>query len=208
MKKGTKNSPKPRGYRLSFRGQAGCGVCDSSADFFTSVDGLNNDLTAQAGGVARIALLKNSATFTDVNDEEEWETKITAGDLRVLIGCLQTGELTDNATEEQLGSCEVNVISANSWAITFTDIEDNVSKDRFNFWKKVRENQNCYSVAMIYCNGDIMDFTPASVVPKYNAEGTKSGKRNWTVTITFEVLPDYITLNWSVLYPAIQALVQ
>lgn len=204
---GTKR-PKPRRFKLNLRGLAGCGVCDSSADFITPVDGINVDLTVQQGGFCALAILKKSDPFTDPNDDAEWATKITAGDLRVLMGCYQQGDIVDNSATEALGSCERPALSKSEWLATFVDIEDNVSHDRYAFWEKVRANANCYQVAFINSDGTIQGFVDASILPKFNTGATKSDKRSWNVEITFYKLPPFLTLTYDVLDPAIAGLAQ
>lgn len=193
---------------LHFAALAGCGVCDD-ADFPVSTTGLNTDLEAQPGGVSALAFYKRGAT-TLANEElpADWAAAITAGDLRVINGCYGQGGIEDASTVEQLGACEVPVKSKSETVLTFDYIEDNATRDVHAFMKNLDDKTNCYQVAMIFCNGDITTFLDASVTAAYAADNTKSGKRRWTLTVTFQEVPDYLTVKFGAIWTAISGLVQ
>jgi hypothetical protein len=188
---------------LQFAVSAGCGICDD-ADFPVAVTGLNTDLEAVPGGVSSLAFYKRGAT-TLANQElpADWAAAVTAGDLRVLNGCYGQGGIEDASTVEQLGACEVPVKSKSETVLTFDYIEDNITRDVHAFMKNLDDKTNCYEMAMVFCNGDVTAFLDATVIAAYAADNTKSGKRRWTLTVTFQEVPDYLTVQ----FPAIWAVI-
>jgi hypothetical protein len=193
---------------LQFAVSAGCGVCDD-ADFPVSTTGLNTDLEAQAGGVSALAFYKRGATtLVDPELPADWAAAVTAGDLRVINGCYGQGGIEDASTVEQLGACEVPVKSKSETVLTFDYIEDNITRDVHAFMKNLENKTNCYQVAMVFCNGDVTAFLDASVIAAYAADNTKSGKRRWTLTVTFQEVPDYLTVNFAAIWAAISGLPQ
>lgn len=191
---------------LQFAVSAGCGVCDD-ADFPVATTGLNTDLEAQPGGVSSLAFYKRGAT-TLANEElpADWAAAVTAGDLRVLNGCYGQGGIEDASTVEQLGACEVPVKSKSETVLTFDYIEDNITRDVHAFMKNLEDKTNCYQIAMVFCNNDVTAFLDASVIAAYAADNTKSGKRRWTLTITFQEVPDYLTVKFPAIWAAISNL--
>jgi len=74
--------------------------------------------------------------------------------------------------------------------------------------KNLENKTNCYQIAMVFCNGDVTAFLDASVIAAYAADNTKSGKRRWTLTVTFQEVPDYLTVNFAAIWAAISGLPQ
>lgn len=193
---------------LHFAALAGCGVCDD-ADFPVSTTGLNTDLETQAGGVNGMAFYKTDATtLTDPEVPADWAAAVTAGDLRVINGCYGQGGVADNSTIEELGACEVPIVSKRSSVMTFNYIEDNVTRDVHAFFKALEGRVNCYKIAYFFCDGTVTDFYDASVTTAFEADDTRSGKRRWVITVTFREIPDFLTTNFAAIWAAISGLAQ
>lgn len=181
---------------------AGCGDCDPTFEFLVPTDGLNTDLAAEPGGIRALFLLHNSDPFTDVTDSAEWSAKLNpvAPALPTMIalnGCYNTGGLEQASNEETLGSCELNLRTVDKNTLTFEVIEDNAS---FDVWKQMSQLQapklqNCFQFAYVTCDGVVVGFFEANMRINRQIETTKSGKRRWTITLTWDSTQDLVPLE-------------
>lgn len=172
---------------------AGCGECDTDFEFEASTTGLNKDLTIQVGGAGVLFILHNSAPFTDVTDQAEWEARLnpTLPDLPKMIafnGCYNTGGYGQEAQTETLGSCQKTANLFENNTFTFEVIEDNATYD---VWKQMvnlqdKRLQNCFQFAYKGCNGTVVGFIPATIGVLQTIDNVDTGKVRWVITFTWK----------------------
>lgn len=163
-----------------------CGVCEDFAPTAPTL-GLNTGNKVQNGGLPFLAILDANYPLADELILANWNSAIAANHMFVMRECLDGGELVNDQTVEELGSCQVSVVTKNEYTLTFNTFIDNASYDRFKFMKELGTAQSCFLVAFGDCDGNVFGFVNARIqAPAYNVGATKTDKKVWTITIKFD----------------------
>ena len=172
--------------KTDFNMKTTCGVCEDFAPP-TLTSGLNTGNTIQNGGIPYIAILDANYPLTDELLEADWNAAIAAEHMWIFRECLDGGEMTNDQTVEELGSCQVSVVTKNEQTLVFNTFLDNATYDRFKFMKALGTAQSCFLLAFGDCNGNVFGFVPATIqAPAYNIGATKTDKKVWTITAKFD----------------------
>lgn len=181
-----------------------CNECNSSTvieDFPTPTQGFNTDMKRRVGGYTGIVFLKCSESFTDITDNVEWNTKITAGDLVIRLNCGIKISKTSEPNLEEVGSCQADEVTRRKHTYTVEDGYDNSDFDAHALYKHIQENPQDYKVAFVKCDtSEIVEFVNAIVIADKNVEDTRSGREFWGLTVSFDSItePDPITLPFKI----------
>ena len=172
--------------RTDFNMKTTCGVCE---DFEppTLTSGLNTGNAVQNGGIPYLAILDANYPLADELILANWNSAIAAKHMWVFRECLDGGEMTNDQTVEELGSCQVSVVTKNEQTIVFNTFLDNATYDRFKFLKALGTAQSCFLLAFGDCNGNVFGFVPVTIqAPAYNIGATKTDRKVWTITAKFD----------------------
>lgn len=145
--------------------------CDNSVPDPSCSDCPSKEL----GGIRSAFFVKNSFTFTDITDVNEWVTGITAGDIVVFPYTKGTLEQTEVETVG-FGDQETTLDSYD-YVLNF---EEPQYQNNWSFWNAIKNSQE-YKVGYRTESQVHLSDNTVNVVPKAPVEEDKKTQVNWNI---------------------------
>lgn len=126
---------------MKFLGYKNLALCETGSIPEYVVDAQN---CFEPGRIVAVAFIKTSYTFTDITDPTEWQTAITAGDVKIHKKVRGSYPAASDVTAPGLGNQESQVIGA-THQMTFVDT---AIKGNSGYWNAFRLS-NAWKVAFV-----------------------------------------------------------
>lgn|GEM_PF-6457748 len=120
-------------------------------------------IVTRPAGISRIIFKDCAAIFTDLSDLTEWQTFITAEQIRA-TGYVKGSKAKGSFTKKKLASCQPEQVTGKTSVINFVDANsDPVAGSARDYlaWNQIQAYYNRYDVGYLTCDGLFYGWIPA-----------------------------------------------
>lgn len=146
----------------------GCSSCPTAVSVPTPPAAMTGTATVLLGGFAGWVAIRSDQSFTDVTDQEEWETKMTAGTVVVRMnGCRVKGDKPDSTTQtRQRGACNTEEVVKRNQVWNIEDVGNDDDFTMHDLYEHFRQHYACYRWGFVTCDFRLYGFkAPSSLSP-------------------------------------------
>ena len=155
----------------------------------------------EEGGIAGWVAIRCNVTFTSIQDETEWDQKISDKEIvGIFDGDFIRGSIpVPDRDEVTVGACGTAKTIAKNYELSFIDSGYNESKTKYDIYDFMDKNGELYNYGYLDCKGNFYGFYGNSTFKvDENIPETNSENKEFQGSITFKT---GLGLNKPVLLP-------